>query len=195
MEIYLIRHTTPDVPRGVCYGQADIDVAASFRNEASLIKPHLPTTIQQVHSSPLQRCRKLAELLFPQTPIQFHNDLKEISCGDWELKNWDDIAKEELQPWMDDFVNVRIPNGENYVQLHARSTVLFDRLISNEPAVIFTHGGVIRSILSYITDTPLRESFDAFSLNCGCVVKIVKEGDQFSYDILHNVKPENASGK
>jgi alpha-ribazole phosphatase len=127
--------------------------------------------------------------------IQFHNDLKEINCGNWELKKWDDIAKEQIQPWMDDFVNVVIPNGENYVQLQTRSTRLFDQLISDEPAAIFTHGGVIRSILSYITNTPLRESFDVFSLNCGCVVKIVKEGEQYSYSILHNVKQQKSPGK
>lgn len=192
MEIYLIRHTTPDVAKGVCYGHADIDVTDTFHTEASLIKAYLPASIQQVHSSPLQRCRKLAEVLFPQTHIQYHDALKEINCGDWELKNWDDIAKADLQPWMEDFVNVCIPNGENYVQLHERSAHLFDQLTQTAPAAIVTHGGVIRSILSHITGTPLKDSFNKFSLHYGCVVKIIIENNQYTYDIIHNIIPAEA---
>jgi len=33
MEIYLIRHTTPDVAKGICYGQTDLDVANTFEEE------------------------------------------------------------------------------------------------------------------------------------------------------------------
>ncbi len=192
MEIYLIRHTTPDVAKGICYGQADIDVTETFHAEASLIKDYLPAGIQQVHSSPLQRCRKLAELLFPQTSIQYHDALKEINCGDWELKRWDDIAKAEIQPWMEDFVNVCIPNGENYVQLHERCALLFDQLIQTSPAAIVTHGGVIRSILSHITNTALKDSFNKFSLHYGCVVKITIENDHYAYNIIHNIIPLEA---
>jgi alpha-ribazole phosphatase len=66
MEIYLIRHTTPQVESGTCYGQADLDVTETFELEASIIQQHLPAHITQVHSSPLQRCRKLADYLFPE---------------------------------------------------------------------------------------------------------------------------------
>ena len=26
MEIYLVRHTTPNIKKGICYGQTDIDI-------------------------------------------------------------------------------------------------------------------------------------------------------------------------
>ena len=42
MEIYLIRHTTPAVEAGTCYGQADLDVIETFEQEASIIKQYLP---------------------------------------------------------------------------------------------------------------------------------------------------------
>lgn len=86
MEIYLIRHTTPAVEKGVCYGQSDLDVTDSFIAEAMAIKPHLPEHIEQVHSSPLQRCSKLAQYLFPMHAHTHHDDLMEINCGHWELK-------------------------------------------------------------------------------------------------------------
>lgn len=30
MDIYLIRHTTPAIAKGICYGQTDLDVTANF---------------------------------------------------------------------------------------------------------------------------------------------------------------------
>ncbi|TAH03053.1 MAG: hypothetical protein EAZ16_08610 [Sphingobacteriales bacterium] len=36
-----------------------------------------------------------------------------------------------------------------------------------QPAVIVTHGGVIRSILSFITNTQLADSFKVFKLHYG----------------------------
>ena len=33
MLIHLIRHTTPDIETGICYGQTDLDVSDSFEKE------------------------------------------------------------------------------------------------------------------------------------------------------------------
>ena len=188
MEIYLIRHTAPDVVKGTCYGQADLDVIESFFDEASIIKQHLPTTIEHVHSSPLQRCRKLAEHLFPQHHLQLHDDLKEINCGEWELKLWNDIPQTILMPWMNDFVNVRIPGGESYLELFDRTVTRFTKITNKElPAAIVSHGGVIRSILSHLTNTPLVESFNEFKLNYGCVIKLSKREGVYKHEILSNI--------
>ena len=98
MEIYLVRHTTPAVEKGICYGQTDLDVTESFITEANIIKEVLPLNIKHVYSSPLQRCSKLAAHLFPDTIIQLRNDLMEINCGLWEMQRWDDIPKEHINP-------------------------------------------------------------------------------------------------
>ncbi len=187
MEIYLIRHTTPNIEKGICYGQTDLDVTESFEDEVTSIRPHLPATLLKVYSSPLQRCKKLAEALFETNPVECHNDLMELNCGDWEMQKWDDIPKAEIQPWMDDFVNVMVPNGESYVTLYERVVARFEAIRAlGEPAVIVAHGGVLRSILSYITQTPLKESFDVFTLHYGCVVKIEIAADQLKHSLLYN---------
>lgn len=196
MEIYLIRHTTPAVEKGTCYGQADLDVTESFYEEAALIKQHLPATIQTVYASPLQRCSKLAEHLFPAHDISFHNDLKEINCGEWELRKWDDIPQEVVMPWMNDFVNVRIPGGESYLDLLARTSAVFNHIAAKqEHAAIVSHGGVMRSILSHLTNTPLIDSFNVFKLQYGCVVKLFLRDDQFAHEILHNVQSTSEQHK
>jgi alpha-ribazole phosphatase len=186
--IYLIRHTTPDVARGICYGQTDLDITESFEQEVASIRPHLPSNIQTVYSSPLQRCRKLAEALFPQHPIQLHNDLMELNCGTWEMQVWNEIPKHEMQPWLDDFVNIVVPDGESYVQMHERVITTFEQIRKqNQPAVIVAHGGVLRSILAHITQTPLKESFDVFSCHYGCVVKLVLDNEAYKHEMLYNV--------
>ncbi len=196
MEIYLIRHTTPAVEKGTCYGQADLDVTESFHNEAALIQQHLPATIQTVYASPLQRCSKLAQHLFPSHNIFFHDELKEIHCGEWELRKWDDIPQEVVMPWMNDFVNVRIPGGESYLDLFARTTGIFQQIAQkNEHAAIVSHGGVLRSILSQLTNTPLIDSFNVFKLQYGCVVKLSVQGDQFVHEVLHNVQSTSEQHK
>lgn len=188
-EIYLIRHTTPAVEKGTCYGQADLDVTESFYDEAALIKQYLPVTIQSVYASPLQRCSKLAQHLFPSHNISFHEELKEIHCGEWELRKWDDIPQEVVMPWMNDFVNVRIPGGESYLDLLVRTTTIFQSIAEKkETAAIVSHGGVLRSILSHLTNTALIDSFNVFKLQYGCVVKLYLQQDQFVHEVLHNVQ-------
>lgn len=195
-EIYLIRHTTPAVAKGICYGQTDLDVTESFTEEAAVIRQHLPEGILSIHSSPLQRCSRLAGHLFPAHPIALHDELMEIHCGEWEMKGWDDLPKEIIDPWMKDFVNVSIPGGESYLDLHKRVTRRFEaiRAGGNASAVaIVAHGGVIRSILSYITNTPLIDSFKTFSLHYGCVVRLSEPAGStgaWQYEMLSNVAPE-----
>lgn len=220
-EIYLIRHTTPLVAKGICYGQTDLDIADSFNAEAAIIRQYLPEKMEAVHSSPLQRCSRLASHLFPDHSMELHNELMEIHCGEWEMKGWDELPKEVIDPWMKDFVNVRIPGGESYLDLHERVTRCFNgiRGITGRrdigltagtggdiiagtdvgikgpagpdrtgPVAIVAHGGVIRSILSYITDTPLIDSFKVFSLHYGCVIRLF--GEPLQYEILSNPAPE-----
>lgn len=187
MEIYLIRHTKPAIEKGTCYGQADLDVVSSFFDEAACIKQHLPDDIDLVYSSPLKRCRQLAEHLFPQHSIQFDGRIKEINCGEWELKLWDDLDQDLLKSWMSDFVNICIPGGESYVDLFQRTTEFFDQLPAhNKRIAIISHGGVLRSILSHINKVKLKESFDAFQLFYGCVIRIEKRQDSILHTVLHN---------
>jgi alpha-ribazole phosphatase len=196
MEIYLVRHTTPAIAKGVCYGQADIDITSSFLSEAGIIQNHLPQNIAAIYSSPLQRCKKLADHLFPQQPIQFQENLKEINCGHWELQKWDDIPKEEIDPWLKDPINTSIPGGESYMDVLQRTIQCFQFIHQQaKPAAVIAHGGVIRSILSYITTTALIDSFKVFTLFYGCVIKIETISGKHRHSILSNIPHEKETHK
>ena len=191
-EIYLIRHTTPDVAKGICYGQTDLGVTDSFSEEADLIRRALPTGITAVYSSPLQRCARLADYLFPDLPVALRPELMELHCGSWEMQGWDLLPKEEIDPWMADFVNVRVPGGESYIDLYQRVTRCWEEIAgdaANNASAVIAHGGVIRSILSRITGTPLADSFKAFALHYGCVVRVRLHQEAPVYEMLWNKTP------
>jgi alpha-ribazole phosphatase len=193
--IFLIRHTTPAVAKGICYGQTDLNITESFEEEAEAIRGHLPSGpsgIVAVYSSPLQRCSQLARHLFPDHSLTLLDQLMEVHCGEWEMRRWDELPKEEVDPWMADFVQVRIPGGESYLDLHQRVTQCWESIRETKgpgDAAIVAHGGVIRSILSGITGTQLIDSFKVFSLHYGCVIRVFWQGGAPQYEILYNQAP------
>ena len=161
MEIYLVRHTTPLIEKGICYGQTDLDTTDEFDKESKIILDKIPlSNNSMVYSSPLKRCTKLAAL-FSKNFIT-DNRILELNFGDWELKKWNDIPSEEIDPWMKNFVHETVPNGESYIDLNTRVSQFYDALLKTkqEQIIVVTHGGVIRSLLAQLTRTPLEKSFD-----------------------------------
>lgn len=173
MEIYLIRHTTPLIEKGVCYGQSDIPLAESFQTELSKLTSHLPEIFDMVYSSTMHRCDKLAPFIFTKEPFKTDKRLLEMNFGNWEMKKWADISQEPLNEWMNDFVQVRVPNGENFIDLYNRVNQFMDELIQTnyEKVAIITHAGVIRSVLCQILEIPLRNAFK-IPIDYGSITKI-----------------------
>ena len=159
MEIYVVRHTKVAVNKGICYGQTDVPLADSFQEELANLKNQLPTDFDQVFSSPLSRCKTLAATF--SSAILFDDRLKEMHFGDWEMKAWNDIPNEEIQPWYDDFVSTETPNGDSFESLYFRCASFFDELRKQnyKKVLIVTHGGIIRSTWAYLLEIPLRNAF------------------------------------
>ncbi len=63
MEIYLIRHTTPAIEKGLIYGRMDVPLAASFEQEKEVVLKQLPSRLDAIYSSPSKRCCALADIL------------------------------------------------------------------------------------------------------------------------------------
>lgn len=150
MDIYLIRHTEVAVGRSVAYGQSDVALADTYEEQRDRLIHHLPDGPSAVFSSPLGRCRRLADDLataltsgnqietapgqtavvdLHRPSVQFDDRLKEIFFGDWEMKPWADIGREVLDPWMADFANIRTPNGENFQDVFDRVSAFWQEQI------------------------------------------------------------------
>jgi alpha-ribazole phosphatase len=169
MKIYLIRHTETICEKGICYGQADVDILKPYEAIFSAIKKQLPTDAL-VYSSPLLRCKKMAEYIYAD--ITFDKRLEEMNFGDWELKPWNDIPPTELSPWMNDFVSVKVPNGESFEELHQRVGEFYNEILQNfnTDIVLFCHAGSIRSFLSHFHKTELKDAFSLYNVSYGEVI-------------------------
>lgn len=149
--------------KDICYGQSDIPLAETFESEVVQIIKNNPVLKEDlmVYSSPLKRCKMLSNKLFNQEVI-FDDRLMELNFGDWELKAWNDINQIELNHWMNDFVNIRCPNGESYLDLNQRVISFIESIEHTfcKKIVIVTHAGVIRSFLANHNKIDLKDSFN-----------------------------------
>jgi alpha-ribazole phosphatase len=149
MRLHLIRHPKPEVEPGICYGQreilAKIEMADLARLRAEL-PPGLP-----VWSSPLLRCRHLAEQLHAQPIIDAR--LAELDFGDWEGRPWGEIPRHELDAWAADVVGYAPPGGESPRTVQRRA-VDFVASLTVPEAVVVTHAGVIRCLLAHWLELP-----------------------------------------
>jgi alpha-ribazole phosphatase len=161
MEVYLIRHTKVVVSNAICYGQSEVKLAETFYEELKLIKQQLPHDIEIVYTSPSQRCKQLATELVLNKTIITHESLLEMNFGNWELIPWDEINPNQLNTWMENFVNERPPMGENLEELYERVSAFLDE-IKNLPLkkmLIVAHAGVIRCVWAYLLQIPLQNIF------------------------------------
>ena len=177
MNLYLIRHTTPDIARNICYGQSDIDVAPSFDAELALLRDKLPSQSDAIYSSPSQRCHKLAQAVADTRPVQQDARLMELHFGEWELKCWDDIPRGAIDVWAEDHVTQAPPQGESFHALHARAADFLREASNAGDATIlaFTHAGVIRALLAEALQLPLVQAF-RLQIDYASVSQIVIDG-------------------
>lgn len=144
MILHLIRHPPPVVEPGICYGRLDV-AAENAQAVADRLLGELPPGLP-VWSSPLRRCRMLAELLHPAPRID--DRLVEMDFGRWEGLRWDDVPRAELDAWAADVAGYAPPGGESPLILQCRALAFVAGLAVPE-AVIVTHAGVIRTLLAH----------------------------------------------
>ena len=150
MALILLRHTTPDIASGICYGQTDLEVAATFEDEAAQAFAALPP-IDHVVTSPLTRCRRLAQFIGERLQLSVEEDarLREMDFGAWEGQAWSAIARGELDQWAGDFYHARPHGGETVAMLRARTlAALTDWHEADKTGLVVTHAGVIRAAMA-----------------------------------------------
>ncbi|PSL26393.1 alpha-ribazole phosphatase [Chitinophaga ginsengisoli] len=157
MELYLIRHIKPDFPEGTNYGQTDVPLPADYPMQHRGIIRLLPREYDVVYSSPLTRCRLLAQAI---TPIYITDErLMELHFGDWEGRKWDDIPRDELDTWMTDYIHLAPPNGESLQVLVDRFAACIRDIqaTQHQRIIIITHAGIIRSAMHLFNNIPLHQ--------------------------------------
>ncbi len=156
MQLYLIRHPTPQVATGICYGRTDLALAEDVAAAAARIAPQLPPQAP-VFTSPLQRCRQLADALHPAP--RSDPRLQEMNFGAWEMRPWSQIQHEALDGWAANPLGYAPPAGETVAQLQARVQEFVRELRGEglQRAVLVTHAGVLKVIVGRSRQLPAKE--------------------------------------
>lgn len=180
MNLYLVRHTAPDILPGICYGQTDIEVADTYAHEVKVVQAKLAAVSPVViYSSPLKRCSQLAAEIAAPLKCSLRHDprLMELHFGDWEQMAWNDIPRGLVDVWADDHVMQAPPAGESFHALSLRVQDFFQEVGANhmgQDVIVMTHAGVIRAMLSHALNLPLIDSF-RLQIDYGSVSKIAME--------------------
>ena len=178
MDVYLVRHTSVDVPGGVCYGQSDVPLKETFPQEGEGVKAKLndllpdKSILDAVYTSPLSRCTRLAEFCGFADAVR-EPRIMEINFGEWEMQDYNSIQDPRLQEWYEDYLHVRATGGESFEdQFNRVSAFLQEIKASGKSKVLcFCHGGVLicaKIISGAITP---QEAFSSLE-DYGSVIKI-----------------------
>ena len=175
MNITLIRHTKVAIEKGICYGQSDVDLANSFESEKTALQTKIKSVeFDIIYSSPLTRCKILADALFLNMKIIYDNRLMELNFGDWEGKHWDDISKtSHAKFFFIDYVKTACPGGESYQDLINRITNFYQEMKSKhagKQVAIVCHGGTIIAFLCVIEGISPQQAFEQ-KVDYGQVIK------------------------
>jgi alpha-ribazole phosphatase len=167
--VILVRHAQPvDDVRGLCYGSLDVELSDTGRAAAADLAQSLRGR-GTVYSSPRRRALETAAAISPDVLID--DDLRELDFGELEGRTYDEIAASEpelYRAWMERPTTVEFPGGESFAVLQRRVVAALDRIA--EPAIVVTHGGVIRAALARWLSMP-DEAIFRFALDyCGVTI-------------------------
>lgn len=142
MEIHIIRHIEPAIEKGICYGQTDVLLHDGCEKIHKQIAENIDTDFSQIYSSPLLRCKLLAQEL--SKDVIYDIRLMEVNFGDWEMQKWDEINEQEINIWMENYIEKSPPKGESLNDLFYRFKNFITEKKYNKKILIVAHAGIIR---------------------------------------------------
>jgi alpha-ribazole phosphatase len=162
VRILLVRHAdVGPAARGRFIGATDLPLSPQGRTDAAalagLARACSPT---RCLSSPLGRARETAALaLGGAARPALVEELREINFGRWEGCSFPEVEGRDAdltRRWVDDEAGFCFPGGEAVAAFQARMATVARRLAEDAAPslVVFTHGGVIRTLLCHLLGLP-----------------------------------------
>lgn len=198
MKIMLVRHgETYWNASGKIQGRSDIELSPTGIEQAKILAEFCPfEKVDAVYSSDLKRAKMTAEILAEKfgLSVQLVPELREVSFGDWEGNNFDNLQKtepENVEKFFKRPDDLKIPNGETFAELQARAMVGLKKIIAahandeNSQIIIGAHGAINRAILCAILDIPLRKIWAISQFNTAVNILRVDDG-AFTVDLVNS---------
>lgn len=167
--LLLIRHGRTDAnASGILAGRTPGVVLDEVgRSSTQALSERLKgVNVSQVVSSPLERTRETASILFENTDVALEDRLLECDYGDWQGAKLSELAVHELWPIVQQRPDEMIfPNGESMNDMSARASSAareWDAKLSTEHGdkvvwVAVSHGDIIKAICADAMGLPLRK--------------------------------------
>lgn len=160
--LFLIRHCPTAVEKGRLVGSTDVPVAEGFESRIAILADLLPRACT-CYCSPLLRTRQTHKMLCEygwNREAVIDERIREIDFGRWEMKNFDEISRNEphmIEGWLA-YQSFAFPEGESVAGFTARITSWLDevRHHNDNNIVLVTHGGVIRHLICHALQIPLQ---------------------------------------
>lgn len=157
IKIYLIRHgQTPGNKLQRYIGTTDESLSEEGRE---LLSQCVYPSVEKVYASPLKRCKETEEILFPGQEPQVVKDLAECDFGEFENKNYRELAgNKNYQKWIDSNGTLPFPGGESREECRTRNLKGFRKILKQciqektKTAAIVCHGGTIMNIMEAYAD-------------------------------------------
>lgn len=192
--LWLIRHAEIERRYQRAFGgRLDIDLSPRGRAQARTLADYLhDKKITAIYASPMKRVQQtLAPFLKNGAPAQtILPGLQEVDFGDWSGYTWTEVREKfGIHPydWLDEIELGAVPNGENGVQFRARVESCLFKIIRQHPGktvAVFSHGGVIRMVLSILLNLPLPK-MNSFEIEYTSITRVALHQELNEVELLN----------
>lgn len=157
-KIHFIRHgLTQHNLDGVYSGRNDVELCQEGKNQLLQMKEEFEYPYAEfVFTSPLERCKETAKLLYPDIkPIEIEG-LTEYNFGEFEGQTAEYLHEKQplFDRWLKGDENIKPPFGESNEEFAQRVCSCFVKIVDgilktgSDNVVIITHGGVISALMA-----------------------------------------------
>lgn len=167
MNLIAVTHGAVDCPDDLCVGQTEMALSdAGFTAVQRLAASWSGPSPRFLFSSDLRQARQSAQVFAAQLASEplFEPRLREIDFGEWQGRNWKQVAREDRKRyghWLANPVIQAAPGGESFTDLLRRSGAWLASLLSTtrhgDTVLAVTHVGTLRALLCHTLGlTPAR---------------------------------------
>jgi broad specificity phosphatase PhoE len=187
-KIYVIRHGQTEYNRkGVVQGRGiNAELNELGRKQArAFYEKYKKVDFKKVYTSSLKRSiQSVQGFLEDDIPHEKMPGLDEISWGDSEGKPFDDYLNnkyvEIVQAWRDGDIHRRMTGGESPLDVQKRQEEAMEYILTQDhedPVLICMHGRAMRILLSWLTNTHIKEMYNFEHNNLGLYRLHYHKGD------------------
>jgi len=159
LKIYIVRHgETEENIKKTYYGEIDCELTAKGIKQAELVRRKLKhINFDKVFCSEKKRAKDTLKRIYEGEEFIVDSRLNERNFGIFEGKSYkqlQDLFKLEYDDWTKDWKQYSIENGESFEEVYHRVKSFMEELKreSVDNILICTHGGIIRTIYTYILE-------------------------------------------